>query len=472
MIVTVTSYKGGVGKTTTSIHLAAYLQRLAPTLLVDGDGIRSATKWSQRGTGQGLPFKVIPAAQIPLPFSEAFAIVAAKAMELLPQVVASERVERIDLPDAAGRVLAEPLTADRDQPPFPRSTRDGFAARAEDWARGPLEIQGILPAGQAWQGGALAPGTCIEIMTGAPVPDEADSVVMIEHVRQGGTTVSLEPGRTINAGENIVPAGAEARADAVLLPAGTRMTAHGIAVAASCGYARVRVFRRPRVAILSTGNELVAVADTPLPHQIRNSNSQTLAALVLGLGGEPRLFAPVPDEAAALEAAIAEALVGCDLLLLSGGVSMGKYDLVEPALASLGAAFYFTGARIQPGKPIVFGSLREGALPFFGLPGNPVSSIVCFALFVAPVLAALGGEREYRPPFVQARLGAAVMAKPGLTRFLPALLTHAIDGSVVEALVWQGSGDLATTARANCFLVVPEDAAELNAGTTVTVLPA
>jgi molybdopterin molybdotransferase len=408
-------------------------------------------------------------ATMPLPFAKAFAVVEAKAQEILLQ---ARTIEPVGLLDAAGRVLAEPLTADRDQPPFPRSTRDGFAARAEDWARGPLEIQGILPAGQAWQGGALAPGTCIEIMTGAPVPDEADSVAMIEHVWQSGTAVSLEPGRTISAGENIVPAGAEARAGGVLLAAGTRITAHGIAVAASCGYARVRVFRRPRVAILSTGDELVGVAETPLPQQIRNSNSQALAALVLGLGGEPRLFAPVPDQAAALEAAIAEALGGCDLLLLSGGVSMGKYDLVEPALAALGAEFEFTGARIQPGKPIVFGSLREGALPFFGLPGNPVSSIVCFALFVAPVLAALGGERGYRPPFVQALLGAAVQVKPGLTRFLPALLTHAIDGSMVEAIAWQGSGDLAATARANCFLVVPEDAAELKAGTTVTVLPA
>ncbi len=405
---------------------------------------------------------------MPLSFAEAFAAVEAKALEILPRISAAEPVE---LQDAAGRVLAEALTADRDQPPFARSTRDGFAARAEDWTRGPLERRGMLAAGQVWQGAKLAPGSCIEIMTGAPVPDEADCVVMVEHVEQSGTAVSLAPGRVIGAGENIVPAGAEARAGAQLLAAGTRITAHGIAVAASCGYARVPVFRRPRLAILSTGDELVGVADAPLPQQIRNSNSHTLAALARGLGGEPRLFAPVRDEAAALEAAIAEAVRECDLLLLSGGVSMGKYDLVEPALASLGGAFHFTGARIQPGKPVVFGSLRAGALPFFGLPGNPVSSIVCFALFVAPVLAALGGERGYRPPFVQARLGRAVQAKPGLTRFLPARLTHAIEGSVVEAVPWQGSGDLAATAQANCFLVVPEDARPA-VGATVTVLPA
>ena len=399
-----------------------------------------------------------------LAFAEAFARVEAEAAGL-----AARGVEEAALLDGLGRVLAEGLAADRDQPPFARSTRDGFAARARDWGRGGLRVAGLLRAGEAWPG-AIAEGACVEIMTGAPVPAGCDSVAMVEHVERAGESVTLAAGRGMVAGENVIPAGAEARAGAVLLAEGTRLNAHGVAAAAACGHARVRVYRKPRVVILATGDELVAVEETPLEHQIRNSNSATLAALVRGLGGEPVLAAPVADDTAALEAAIARAAGECELLLLSGGVSMGKYDLVEPALAALGASFHFAGVRMQPGKPVVFGSLAGGTLPFFGLPGNPVSTIVCFAALVAPMVAALTGQRGYAPPFVQAELRTAVRAKPGLTRFLPAVLTHAIGGAGVETIAWQGSGDLASTARANCFLVVPEDAGELTAGATVTVL--
>ncbi len=403
-------------------------------------------------------------------------------MELLTYTEASARVqdeaarlapspsESLPLREAQGRVLATPVSADRDQPPFPRATRDGFAARAAFWARGPLQVAGLLRAGEAWCGGELAEEAAIEIMTGAPVPPGTDCVVMVEHTERAGDEVSLRSGRGIAPGDNIVPRGAEARAGSVLLSRGTRLTAHGIAVAAACGYSAVEVFRKPRVAILATGDELVDVAEMPREHQIRNSNTYTLAAQAQALGGEPILLPPVADIMAALRDAIAGVVDGCDLLLLSGGVSMGKYDLVEPALADLDAQFHFTGVQIQPGKPVVFGSLKGGALPFFGLPGNPVSTIICFALFAAPVLAALGGETGYTPPFVQATLAAALPNKPGLTRFLPARLTHSIDGSRVETILWQGSGDLAGTARANCFLVVPPDAANLQAGATVSVL--
>ena len=401
-----------------------------------------------------------------LPYGEAAAVVAAEAERLLGQ---QRGEETLPLLEAAGRVLRELVAADRDQPPFARATRDGFAARAEDWQRGALPVAGLLRAGEVWAG-RLDAGTCLEIMTGAPVPAGADCVVMIEHVVRGADGVGLEAGRRIAGGENVVAAGAEARAGAVLLPAGTRLNAHGIAVAAAVGCAAVAVFRKPRVAILSTGDELVDVAETPAPHQIRNSNTYTLAAQVYAGGGEPRLFAPVADTAEALHAAITAAMADADLLLLSGGVSMGRYDLVEPALAALGGRFLFTGVQIQPGKPVVFGSLRGGQLPFFGLPGNPVSTIVCFHLFVAPVLAALGGEREYRPRFVQARLRGRAPGKPGLTRFLPAWVEHSAAGATVEVIPWQGSGDLASTARANGFAVLPDSADPLPDGASVTVL--
>ncbi len=426
----------------------------------------------------------------PLSYADAMATVRDRAEQpgLQPR-----GAETLELLSARGRVLAQPVLADRDQPPFARSTRDGFAGRAEEWLRGGLAVAGLLRAGESWneplgesgggsqseslsgsqsgsRGEPVGAGCCIEIMTGAPLPAGLDCVVMIEHIERDGGTVRLAAGRAIAAGDNVVPQGAEARQDAVLLPAGTRLSAHGIAVAAACGYARVEVYTRPRVAILSTGDELVDVGETPRTHQIRNSNTYTLAAQVEALGGEALLLPPVADEAQALEAAIREASRSCELLLLSGGVSMGKYDLVEPALAGLGGVFHFTGARIQPGKPIVFGELESTGLPFFGLPGNPVSTIVCFAVLVAPLLAALCGQDMYTPPFAQARLRHDYRGKAGLTRFLPALLTHDIAVPSVEVIAWQGSGDLASTARANCFLVVPEETAGLAAGTTVTVL--
>ncbi len=401
-----------------------------------------------------------------LPYGEAAEKVRTEAEQLLAE---RSGEETLPLLEAVGRVLREPVLADRDQPPFARATRDGFAARAGDWSRGTLPVVGLLRAGEAWAG-RLEVGSCLEIMTGAPVPDGADCVVMVEHVVREGGGIALEAGRRIAAGDNVVPAGAEARAGAVLLPAGTRLNAHGVAVAAAVGYAAAAVFPKPRVAILSTGDELVDVAELPAPHQIRNSNSYTLAAQVRALSGEPQLFAPVADTREALEAAVTQAAADADLLLLSGGVSMGKYDLVEPALAALGGQFHFTGVHIQPGKPVVFGSLYGGRLPFFGLPGNPVSTIVCFALFVAPVLAALGGERGYRPRFVQARLRGRVPAKAGLTRFLPAWVTHAVAGSTVELIPWQGSGDLASTARANGFAVLPDSANAFPEDSAVSVL--
>jgi molybdopterin molybdotransferase len=255
-----------------------------------------------------------------------------------------------------------------------------------------------------------------------------------------------------------------------------------IALAATCGYSVLDVFVRPRVAILTTGDELVAVDATPAPGQIRNSNAPMLAAMVAAAGGEPWVLPTAADNAKALDRALAKASKA-DMLILSGGVSAGKFDLVEPALARLRARFHFTGVRIQPGKPLVFGELRRISSPaqgvrrtqcFFGLPGNPVSSAVTFLLFAAPVLSALAGRREFGPRFALARLSADSdkHGKPGLTRFLPAFCTFGQEGTMpeVELVPWQGSGDIAAMARANCFLVVPEEASSLAAGAIVRIL--
>jgi molybdopterin molybdotransferase len=312
-------------------------------------------------------------------------------------------------------------------------------------------------------------------MTGAPVPAGADCVVMIEHVQRDHDTLRLTQGRSILPGDNIVPMGAEAQAGDVILPVGTRIFAAQVAAAAACGAAQLRVFAPPRVAIVATGDELVEVDQEPQVHQIRNSNSYSLTAQVLAAGARPLRLAIARDERGHLEAII-RAAFEADLLLISGGVSMGKYDLVEEVLLSLGAEFFFTGALIQPGKPVVFGRLASDhrQIYFFGLPGNPVSTMVTFSLFVEPLLGALCGEASRGPRFAQARLASDVRVKTGLTRFLPAVL-RTVHGSepidvTVEPVAWQGSGDLASTSRSNCFLVVPADRPLLGAGETVTVL--
>jgi molybdopterin molybdotransferase len=421
--------------------------------------------------------------------------------------------ERVGLGRAAGRVLAQTVVADSDQPPFARSTRDGFACRAAEASRHEwLDVAGATRAGGA-PGGSLPAGAAWEIMTGAAVPAEADAVAMIEHVEQAGfeqtdlkqtgleqtgRRVRLRSGRNISAGENIVAQGAQARAGDALLPAGTAITFAQIALLASCGYGVFEVYARPRVAVLATGDELVAVDAVPGPGQIRNSNAPMLAAMVDAAGGEPWILPAAADTPEALDRALAAA-ARADLLLISGGVSAGKFDLVEPALERMGARFHFTGVRIQPGKPLVFGDLprggelprrldadrqavREpGSLPFFGLPGNPVSSAVTFLLFAAPVLATLGGSLQAPPRFALARLKKETdrRNKPGLTRFLPAACTFSgATGSSgiadqvpeVDLVPWQGSGDLAALARSNCFLVVPEETSSLAAGETVRIL--
>jgi molybdopterin molybdotransferase len=300
---------------------------------------------------------------------------------------------------------------------------------------------------------------------------------MLEHVVAQDGKLSVAAGRRISAGDNIVPQGAQARKGDELLAAGTRINFAQIALAAACGHDAVEVFRRPRVAILSTGDEIVPVSSTPGPAQIRNSNGPMLAAMVAAAGGEPLPLPITPDDAAALDAVIAKARTA-DMLLVTGGVSAGKFDLVEPALARAGANFHFTGVRIQPGKPLVFGELpkadRGVPMPFFGLPGNPVSSAVTFLLFAAPLLAALAGSGEHGPRFALARLSRETgkRSKGGLTRFLPGRCTFGENGELpgVELVQWHGSGDIAAMARANCFMVLEDDAPSPEPGATVRIL--
>jgi molybdopterin molybdotransferase len=379
-------------------------------------------------------------------------------------------VETVELLEGVGRVLAAAVVADRDQPAFDRSTRDGYALRAADVER-VLRVVGSVRAGESWTGEALDEGLAIEIMTGAPLPAGADAVVMVEHVVVDGDTLRVEAGRSLTVGENVVPRGAETCERDVVLPKGRVLGAAEISVAASCGLAKVQVFARPTVAIVATGDELVELDEPMEAWQIRNSNSYALAALVEAAGGVGLRLAIARDTLGELRAQVAEGREA-DLLLLSGGVSMGKYDLVEQVLREFRAEFFFTGALIQPGKPIVFGRLpsEKGWTYFFGLPGNPVSTQVCFALFVGPILRALAGRTEIAPAFVEARLAEAVGGGAKVTRFLPAEVSGGWDGVEVRVVGWQGSGDVVANARGNGYVVLPAGVEDFPARLTVRVL--
>jgi molybdopterin molybdotransferase len=401
-------------------------------------------------------------------FDEALKIVLTHAADL-----PTPAAESLPLLACSDRVLAEPVFADRDQPPFDRSTRDGFAVRAADFGSDSLRIAGQVRAGERWQGGALQPGTAIQIMTGAPIPKGADAVVMVEHVEQVDGAIRPIGGRTIRSGENIVPRGSEARQDETVLPAGVLIKGAEIALAAACGRSSLDVFRRPTVAIVATGDELVEVDATPDLQQIRNSNSYGLASLVMQVGGDAVRLPIAPDLRSALEEIIRTARRS-DLMLLSGGVSMGEYDLVEEVLHSLGAEFFFTGVKMQPGKPVVFGRLPAAdGLPaqfFFGLPGNPVSTQVTFHCFVEPLLRAMAGAAVQRPNFAQAMLAEDATGKPNLMQILPARLTPDRVRPTVKLVPWQGSGDLAANARANCYAVLPPEIERFTAGDVITIL--
>ncbi|HEY4011391.1 MAG TPA: gephyrin-like molybdotransferase Glp [Acidobacteriaceae bacterium] len=398
----------------------------------------------------------------------------------------------IALNNTLRRVLAEPVRAERDQPPFRRSTRDGYAVRSADIAAGrDLRVLGSVRAGDRWRGDALRDGEAVEIMTGAPVPDGSDAVLMVEHTLTGADELlraapgrlRAAPGRMLAAGENIVPRGAEARKGAEVIPAGRVVGAAEVALAAACGRSHLEVFERPKVAIIATGDELVELDAVPEPWQIRNSNGHALQALVDEEGGFGERLQIARDNREDLIERISRGTMA-DLLILSGGVSMGKYDFVEQVLLEFGAEFFFTGAQIKPGKPVVFGRVpkriavpREDEPPwtgawtcFFGLPGNPVSTEVCFRLFVAPMLRALCGRTEIAPRFIEARLAADVNCGMRVTRFLPAIVESDWKQVSVRPVPWQGSGDLAANARANAFVVLPGGVQSFAAGESMRVL--
>jgi len=371
-------------------------------------------------------------------------------------------IEAVCLEAAAGRVLAEDIAADRDTPALPRSVRDGYAVRAADLP-GELEVIGEVRAGERFAG-EVAHGQAVEIMTGAPIPAGADAVVMVEHTQRVNGRVHIagaaEPRQFIN------PQGCEAAAHQTILRPGKRLDYSDVALLATFGCTHARVFRRPTAAIIATGDEIVEVSETPSAFQIRNSNTYSLHAQVARAGGVPRILPIARDTVEQTRAAIVGGLTA-DLLLLSGGVSAGKYDVVETVLASLGAEFFFDRVLIQPGQPVVFG--RVATTFFFGLPGNPSSTMVTFEVFARAALELLAGQTETALSMPYSRLTRDFRHRAGLTRFLPARLS--LDGAEVTPVEWHGSGDVPAMTRANAYLVAEPGRPEYQRGEFIRVLP-
>ncbi len=385
-----------------------------------------------------------------------------------------DNLESVPLAAAARRYLAASIYADRDQPPFDRSLRDGYAVCAAEAKPGErLPVRGLAAAGQAAT--QLPPGAAIEIMTGAAVPAGADAVLMLEHAETRAD--GILPRRAISSGENIARRGSEARAGEGLLAPGQMISAMGVGLLAALGYAMVPVRERPRVAILSTGHEVVEAGSEPQPTQIRNANGPALAAMVEQAGGTAWRLPIIRDEISQLKQALRET-ASAPLILITGGVSRGRFDLVEEALLEIGATIIFDAVRIRPGRPAVLARLpgSDGAAPrlAFGLPGNPVSAMLGFRLLALPALAWLAGagERAWHRPGWECRLADAWQGKAGnLTQFLPARSVRHGDKEHMELVPYHGSGDLTAAARAEGWIVIPENTETLPACSPVQFVP-
>ncbi|MCC6719032.1 MAG: molybdopterin molybdotransferase MoeA [Acetobacteraceae bacterium] len=374
--------------------------------------------------------------------------------------------EIVPLAEAWGRVLAAPVTARLTQPPRDVSAMDGYALRAADGGLGArLRVVGAAPAGHPWDG-TLAAGEALRLFTGSVVPAGADTVLLQEDAARDGDSVTVNEAAT--PGRHIRRAGQDFAVGDVLISPGKRLNARDIGLIAAGNHPWVAVHRRPRVAILATGDEIALPGDPIPPGGIVSSNSHALAALVRACGGEAVVLPIAPDDRAALMATV-DAVHGMDLLVTSGGASVGEHDLVQEALGARGLVVDFWQIAMRPGKPLMHGRLGEVAM--IGLPGNPVSSLVCAILFLVPALAKLGGLPASAPPTVPARLGAALAANDRRADHLRATLSLDGDGGLVAtAFARQDSSLLRTMAQADALILRAPHAPALAAGAAVPVI--
>jgi molybdopterin molybdotransferase len=375
--------------------------------------------------------------------------------------------ESVAIEQAHRRILAEDVRADMDLPPFDRARMDGYAVRSSDVSTAPvkLRVMGEIAAGAQFEHRVNA-GEAVKIFTGAPVPGGADAVQKVEVTRANGHMVEiLEP---VTPGQFITRRASEVAAGEIVAETGREIGPAEMAVLASFGYASVRVGRRPRVAVISTGSELVKVSSKPSGAQIRNSNSYTLAAYAERAGAMVDVLGIVEDTPEATRLALIRAADNHDIVVSSGGVSMGDYDLVKAALKDIGAEIYFDRVIIRPGKPIVFA--RRGETYFFGLPGNPVSTSVTFNVFVRPAIRKMQGETSPALATVSAQLSRTVKDSSSRRSYLPARLLIQEGRAIIEPLKWGGSSDFVAFMQANALIVVREDVHEIEEGEFVDVL--
>jgi molybdopterin molybdotransferase len=398
-----------------------------------------------------------------IPVSEAIQIV----KEQTPVLPA----EGVALEDALHRFLGQDIIADSDLPPFDRSQMDGFALRAEDVANAParLKIVGESAAGRGWHR-EMQSGEAVRIMTGAPVPKGADSVQQIELTCEVDGGAEVEILETVGRGRSIVKRGAEIKSGQTVLSAGEQIQAGMIAVLASFGYAQVDVGRRPRVAVMATGTELVAIDQKPGADQIRDSNNLSIDAYAKIAGAVVERLPLAGDDTALLKRQISEAAERSDIVVTSGGVSVGVYDFTKAALKELGAEIFFERVRLRPGKPTVFARLPNGTL-VFGLPGNPVSVSVTFNLFARAAILKMQGANQTELAGETAVLGKSVKGAMGRESYLPATLSTTEDAQLIaEPLKWGGSSDFVAFARATALIVVAQDAGIVEAGARVPIV--
>lgn len=390
--------------------------------------------------------------------------------EALERILATVRVlesERVPLLEALGRVLAEEVTADRDIPPLPNSAMDGYAVRAADVAQVPARLRVIAeaPAGHLCPM-EVGPGTAVRIMTGAPIPVGADTVVPFEHTHPDGEWVEIL--RETPPGANVREAGEDVRAGQVVLTPGRVLRPQEIGMLAALGRTEVAVIRRPRVAILATGDEVVPPWETPGPGQIRDANSYTVAAQVRRYGGVPLILGVVRDEEMLVREGVRRALAErADLIVTSGGVSIGDFDLVKQVLAAEGE-MRFWSLNMKPGRPLAFGVV--GGVPLVGLPGNPVSAMIATELFIRPALLKMQGFTDWPWPELRARLTDPIVRKDGRRHYLRVRLRETPEGWEATLTGDQGSGILSSLVQADGLAVIPEDMDHLPAGAEVRVL--
>jgi len=392
-----------------------------------------------------------------------------EAIQILADATSPLGREEVDLENAQGRVLAEPIRADRDSPPTDRSAMDGFAVKAADLAGGPrtLDVIGEVPAGAPTSGVELGPGQAARIFTGGVIPPGADTVVMVEQTTEDPQRGTVEIRVESERGSNIRPRGDEVRAADLILEPGTPLAPPELAALASVGRMRCRVYRQPTVQVLATGDELIEPGRVPQDHQVRNSNSATLLGQLRELGIGASDLGIAPDDRRVLDDLLRQGLMG-EVLLVTGGVSVGKYDLVGQALTEAGMKLLFHKVAVKPGKPVMAG--RRGNCLVIALPGNPVSAYSGFAIFVAPILRRLMGWRRWANQQVQATLERPLSQAPGRTTYHLARIGLERDRLVAHTVGSRGSGDLISMTRANGFVIAPANARAIEAGTELPAL--